>query len=491
MDGNFNVARWRGPKALLNQRVSRLQWFSNDISHSFCAQALQYQLWNLQGTKAYTTVDHLSTKQIENALIPFPPLAEQQRIVAKVDELMAVCDRLEAQQRERDTRHAALACAALARFVAAPTPDNLQYLFHPAYDIAPDDLRSVVLSAAIQGRITAREEADGTPESSFPKLSKELRQLKDGSLPSHWQLCPIGQLGEWRGGGTPSKDRSDFWIGEMPWVSPKDMKVPRIADAEDHISLSAIEESSVKPIPPGSILMVVRGMILARAFPVAISMREVTVNQDMKVLIPYEPAMLDYLFLAFRAMEPRILAAVERSSHGTCKLQTEVLQAMSIAVPPLAEQRRIVAKVDRLLSLVDRYESQIATARGIVTRLLDALVVELTGTVRQEATSPSPTSGAGRASTTVGAESIKPTSSTGSLPKALATSDADDGVGTPGRDAARLLALLCERGSISSSEAQTATGLDRVTLHGLFKALIDQGQVCTEGQRRGMRYKKR
>jgi type I restriction enzyme S subunit len=378
MDGNFTVAKWRGPRALLNQRVSRLQWYSGHLEPSFLAVALQHRLSELQGKKAYTTVDHLSSGQIENAVVPLPPLAEQKRIVAKVDELMELCDRLEAQQQEQETQHATLARASLARFAGAPTPANLDLLFHKSYSISPADLRKSILTLAVQGKLVSQVPTDEPVEYSLPKLAAVGVRSQDDLVPARWFLVPLGKTGEWRGGGTPSTSRSDYWDGDMPWVSPKDMKTDRIADAKDHISEAAIEGSSVRLIPEGSILMVVRGMILARAFPVALTMREVTINQDMKALLPIEGESAEFLLLVLRAIEPDVLLVIERSSHGTCKLKTNVLEALLIPIPPLAEQRRIVAKVDQLMALVDALESQLATAQVTGATLMKAAVSELT-----------------------------------------------------------------------------------------------------------------
>jgi hypothetical protein len=90
---------------------------------------------------------------IEQFAIPLPPLAEQKRIVAKVDELMALCDRLEAQQQEREEQASQLARASLARFADAPTPANLEYLFHSSFIIPPSSLRKSILTLAVQGKL--------------------------------------------------------------------------------------------------------------------------------------------------------------------------------------------------------------------------------------------------------------------------------------------------------------------------------------------------
>lgn len=93
----------------------------------------------------------INTDRLREQCIPLPSLAEQKRIVAKVDELMALCDRLEAQQQEREHAHAALTHAALARFVDAPTAENLEFLFHKSCAVDGAALRDAIRSAAVSG----------------------------------------------------------------------------------------------------------------------------------------------------------------------------------------------------------------------------------------------------------------------------------------------------------------------------------------------------
>ena len=116
-------------------------------------------------------------KLLRASAIPLPPLAEQKRIVEKVDELMALCDRLEAQLQERDTRHAALARASLARFADAPTPANLNFLFHDSYTIEPADLRKTILTLAVQGKLVPQDPNDEPAEELL------LRFLNSSDMP--------------------------------------------------------------------------------------------------------------------------------------------------------------------------------------------------------------------------------------------------------------------------------------------------------------------
>src|SRR5687767_5663096 len=107
--------------------------------------------------------------------------------------------------------------------------------------------------------------------------------------PPSWSRASLGSLGRWSGGGTPSKDDASFWSdGSIPWVSPKDMKVLRIRDSEDHISADAVQKSAAKLIEAGSVLIVTRSGILEHTLPVAVADIQVTVNQDLKALSVYE-----------------------------------------------------------------------------------------------------------------------------------------------------------------------------------------------------------
>jgi type I restriction enzyme, S subunit len=183
------------------------------------------------------------------------------------------------------------------------------------------------------------------------------------TLPINWEQWRLADVGEWFGGGTPSSSNSEFWDGNIPWVSPKDMKVAQVTSAQDRITVAAVQNSAVKLISTGSVLFVTRSGILAHSFPVATTKVEVTVNQDLKAITPVEVVDHDYLAWLLRAFERQILTTC--SKHGTTVHSIEIpaLKDLLVPIPPPAEQRRIVTKIEELFSELDKGVESLTTVR--------------------------------------------------------------------------------------------------------------------------------
>jgi type I restriction enzyme S subunit len=156
---------------------------------------------------------------------------------------------------------------------------------------------------------------------------------------------PLASLVTITGGGTPSKARPEYYQGDIPWVTPKDMKSWDITDAQDHISEEAIARSATKLIEPGSILLVIRSGILKHTLPVGINRVPVAINQDMKALRCGPGLDPDYLARALQWAAPRILGTVRATTADNIPL--DVVRRLEVPVPPLAEQHRIAAILDR------------------------------------------------------------------------------------------------------------------------------------------------
>ena len=170
--------------------------------------------------------------------------------------------------------------------------------------------------------------------------------LKD--LPNGWKLTPLKHFVSVLGGATPSKDRDDYWNGDIPWVSPKDMKVDLIQTVTDHVSEAAIRGSALSLIPKGAVLIVVRGMILARYVPVCQLGCIGTINQDMKALIP-DPKYVssEYLQLMLKGFSPVLTSFVEEAAHGTKKLRSDQLFNMKFPLPSKEIQTGITGRLKK------------------------------------------------------------------------------------------------------------------------------------------------
>lgn len=146
-------------------------------------------------------------------------------------------------------------------------------------------------------------------------------------------------------GATPSKANAKFWDGQFPWVSPKDMKVETIWDAEDHVSELVFEQTNLKKIAPGTPLIVVRGMILVHTVPLAMTATEVAINQDMKAIQFDADIDPTFGFWCLKVQHDSILGRVDTAAHGTKRLDSDRLGEVMITVPGDNAQQEFLAVV--------------------------------------------------------------------------------------------------------------------------------------------------
>lgn len=199
---------------------------------------------------------------------------------------------------------------------------------------------------------------------------------ESGVIPDDWDIERLGGVGRWFSGGTPSMANASLWSGEIPWVSAKDMKVSRLDDAQLHISEKAIGNGT-RLAPKGAVLVVVRGMILAHTLPVALALRPIAFNQDMKALVVRDGVDNEFVVLWLQANAPKILCATSESTHGTKRLASNDLFSLQLALPRRAEQRAIAEALGDIDALLAALEKLIAKKRAIKQATMQQLLTGL------------------------------------------------------------------------------------------------------------------
>ena len=327
-------------------------------------------------------------EHITQTPFPLPPLAEQKRIVARVESLFAQTRALAEKLSRAESELNALNQSALAHLLAADADFEKQWDFLAAHfeslltrpeHIAP--LRQSILELAVRGKLTRREAGDGSAKDLLKKIREEKEESgkkevfapvkeseKPFPLPEGWEWFRFKDIGEIYGGKTPSMNHSEYWNGDIPWVSPKDMWEDVVVGSELMITTQALDQ--MKLVPVGSLLVVVRSGILKRKLPVSINAVPCTVNQDLKVIAPYLPNISRYLQLMLQGLQPFILKNLVKQGTTVQSVKWEEFIDAPFPLPPLAEQARIVARVERLLGLCAALESRLRGAQVERSRLV-------------------------------------------------------------------------------------------------------------------------
>jgi type I restriction enzyme S subunit len=201
-----------------------------------------------------------------------------------------------------------------------------------------------------------------------------------GDIPKHWTVIKLGYLVTLQGGSTPRTSKDEYWSGNIPWASPKDIKQPVLSDTIDHVSELALSETGLSLIDHPVLLLVVRGMILAKNIPTSLTAVPMTVNQDMKALRPHAKHILpEYLKLVFDGLQEPLFTLIEESAHGTRCLRTDLLTNFKIPLPPVDEQKLLLSKVeienDELGVIGSALRNSISLAKERRAALITAAVI--------------------------------------------------------------------------------------------------------------------
>ncbi|AHM29300.1 TPA: restriction endonuclease subunit S [Escherichia coli] len=227
--------------------------------------------------------------------------------------------------------------------IPIPCPDNPEKSLAIQSEIVRILDKFTALTAELTAELNMRKK-------QYNYYRDQLLSFKEGEV--EWKT--LGEIGKWYGGGTPSKNKIEFWEnGSIPWISPKDMGRTLVDSSEDYITEEAVLQSSTKLIPANSIAIVVRSSILDKVLPSALIKVPATLNQDMKAVIPHENILVKYIYHMIGSRGSDILRAAKKTGGSVASIDSKKLFSFKIPVPNINEQQRIVEILDKFDTLTN------------------------------------------------------------------------------------------------------------------------------------------
>ena len=339
---SFGAFIWKGGKAVLNQHIF-IVYPKIHLDLDYTKYALNAEL-RIFIAKAHggAGLKHITRKEFDSCYLPIPPLAEQKRIVAKIEELLPYIDRYEkAWSRLED--------------------------FNKRF---PTDMQKSILQLAIQGKLVPQRPEEGTGEALYQQIQNEKQSLiRSGQLkkekplpeitsdeipfdiPESWKWARIGDLFNVGTGMTPLKSESRFYVnGTIPWVNSALTSQRYIEKVDTRITKYALANTSLTVYPPHTIIVAMYGQGKTRGQTSELLV-PATVNQACAALGNYleNQDFINYVYYYYQYNYEILRKKAEGTSQPNLNLQK--IKDMIIPLPPLAEQKRIVAKLEELLPL--------------------------------------------------------------------------------------------------------------------------------------------
>jgi type I restriction enzyme S subunit len=383
--------------------------WSDDVSRRYMLLTMKTGSFIANGEKQMTGTagqKRVTRTYFEATPLPFPPLAEQRRIVAKVDELMALCDALERESADGMAAHQTLVDVLLATLVnSADATDlarqwvRLESHFDTLFttDASIDALKQTILDLAVHGKLVEQDAGDETAEvtlsalareregllsSGYPNKSESSTQLKKqaqqklpaslSDLPAQWQWATLMQC---------SILIIDCKNKTAPY-SPEGVRLIRTTNVRHgqlneldpkFVDKATYESWSLRGKPEPGDLLITREAPMGEACLIPPG-EAICLGQRM-MLARIDPAHMDPKYILITLMAPDMMERVQDKPIGITveHLRVGGVETLLVPVPPLAEQRRIVAKVDALMALCDALKAHLANAAQTQRHLADGI----------------------------------------------------------------------------------------------------------------------
>ena len=267
----------------------------------------------------------LSTTDACNGVIPLPPLHEQYRIVKEIKRWFTLISMIEKEK------------------------DNLRETIKQA--------KAKVLDLAIHGKLVPQNPNDEPASELLKRINPKAEIITDNGhyqkLPEGWCLTILGSIGTWQSGATPSRLQKDYYDGNIPWLKTGDLNDGIITNIPEFITEKALEETSVKLNPTDSILIAMYGATIGK---IGILSFPATTNQACCACLDYK---IDKMYIFYFLLSNRINFVSIGGGGAQPNISKEKIVNTTFPLPPLAEQKRIVSKIEELFHQLDMIEESL------------------------------------------------------------------------------------------------------------------------------------
>ena len=271
------------------------------------------------------TMNNLNQSVLSQILFPLPPLAEQKRVVARTKYMLSIITTL----------------------------DNEQYSLHTTIKQA----KAKVLDLAIHGKLVSQDPNDEPASELLKRINPKAEIITDNGhyqkLPDGWCLTILGSIGTWQSGATPSRLRKDYYGGNIPWLKTGDLNDGIITNIPEFITEKALEETSVKLNPTDSILIAMYGATIGK---IGILSFPATTNQACCACLDHK---IDKMYIFYFLLSNRINFVSMGGGGAQPNISKEKIVNTTFPLPPLAEQKRIVSKIEELFHQLDMIEESL------------------------------------------------------------------------------------------------------------------------------------